>query len=101
MLGLGAPIFVGSSFWNFADFLRIRYSENSSGIEFPASRGVSRRKLSQNVYPQASLCVRENFIIKIKFVDDKKRFLIHKQAPDRKQRALSIYSKFPEFPVRR
>ena len=84
MLGMGAPVFVGSSFRNFADFFKmIRYSENSSGIEFPASRGVSRRKLSQNVYPQASLCARENIIIEIKFVDDKKRSLIQKQAPDR------------------
>lgn len=90
MVGLGAPIFAGSSFWNFADFLMIRYSENSSGIEFPATRGVSQRKLSQNVYPQASLCVRENIIIKIKFVDDKKRFLIQKQAPDRKQHQRKI-----------
>lgn len=44
MLGLGAPIFAGSSFWNYADFLMIRYSENSSGIEFPASRGVFTTK---------------------------------------------------------
>ena len=72
MLGMGAPIFVGSSFRNFADFFKmIRYSENSSGIEFPASRGVSRRKLSQNVYPQASLCVRENIILTENNINEK------------------------------